>query len=319
MLRLKFPETWINSFEQFLKLGNMTIEKLTSLIFMSVTLLVSCLDCGYRAWTIYSRPVNEFPIADLLTEMGNLVAPTAPTIAGWELLFRRKQWALFFNSFVKLDDNLKRKFGDAHTYKKYKALSRFVYMIGIASIANPIFGALPQQVKDRHHRQYWGSQLLPRSIYDHPVIAVLFIIRLLSITVPMSSQLEIFSSLKILNILHNELSARVLWPIFENTLLAMQVIVHVTMIRFLANVQPSFILTPEIVLGLAMIFQGKCIKAGAKMVVISSQFKKDVRRFGNKFEKKVAKSLHPLRVNIGPFYYYKASTFTSEIPRRHHD
>lgn len=96
---------------------------------------------------------------------------------------------------------------------------------------------------------------------------------------PISTQLEIFSSLKILNILQNEIAAGVLWPTFENGLLAMQVLMHVTIIRFLDNVPPSLVLMAEVVLGFAMIFQGKCIKSGAKMGMISTQFKKVCRYF----------------------------------------
>ncbi|OXA49831.1 hypothetical protein Fcan01_15442 [Folsomia candida] len=321
---MKIPKTWINSFEQLLKYGKMVnsvplrfdgkvqpVEKLTSLIFISVTLFVATLNCGYRAWTIYSRPVNEFPIGDFVTEIGNLVAITATTSLGWELLLKRKQCALFFNSVVQLDYDLKRKFGGGHTSQKYKALSRFLHLLVIFSVCYPIFGGIPQQFKDRHHRQYWGSSLLPRSIYDDPIVAVLCLLKLISITVPISVQLKLFSSLKILNILHNEVAAGVLWPAFENGLLVMQVVEHVLMIRFLDNVHPNSVLISQIVLGLAMVSQGRCIKSGAKMVETSTKFKKTVRRFGNKFEKKVAKSLHPLRVNVGSFYYFKKSTFTT--------
>lgn len=96
----------------------------------------------------------------------------------------------------------------------------------------------------------------------------------LSIILSIPMQLKIFCCFKILNIIQNDIAAPVIWPTFENTLLAMQVIRNVTMIRFLDNVQPSFILMSEIVLGLSMIFQGECMKSGAKMVVISTQFKK---------------------------------------------
>lgn len=87
-------------------------------------------------------------------------------------------------------------------------------------------------------------------------------------------KLKIFSSLKILNILQNEIAAPVLWPTFENTLLAMQVVIHVANIRFLDDLQPGLFFMQEIVLGFTMIFQGKCIKSGAKMGAISTQFKK---------------------------------------------
>ncbi|OXA49850.1 hypothetical protein Fcan01_15557 [Folsomia candida] len=319
MIKTKTQKTWIGNFELLLKCGNMLksvplrfngkvqfVEKSSTLLFIWVILLLGSLDCGYRAWTISSRPMDEFSIYSLINEMGNLVSRTATIIVGWELVFRKKQYAIFLNSLVKLDFDLKRKFGESTTSQKYQDLSRFVYVAVIFSVISPIVGALPQQIKDRHHRQYWGSQLLDRSVYDHTIDQ-----KLLTITVPISIQLEIFSSLKILNIFLNEIAAPVLWPTFENALLAIQVIVHVTIIRFLDNVQPSFILTVEIVLVMAMILQGKCMKSGAKMLVISSQFKKNVRRFGNKFEKKVAKSLHPLRVEVGSFYYFKTSTFTT--------
>ncbi|OXA49321.1 hypothetical protein Fcan01_16012 [Folsomia candida] len=279
--------------------------------------------------------------------MTNLGSRTGIGILGCELLFRRKECAIFLNSVVKLDSDLKGKFiGPGKITQYYKSLSRFVYMLGIVSAFYPIFGPIPKLIKNRHHRQYWGSQLLPRSIYDHTVVSVLFILyevnitfanafavglttsmlycymqltelwletvengKFSSITVPISMKLKIFSSLKILNILQNEIAAPVLWPTFENTLLAMQVVIHVANIRFLDDLQPGLFFMQEIVLGFTMIFQGKCIKSGAKMGAISTQFKKTVRRFGNKFEKKVAKSLHPLRVNVGQFYCFKKSTF----------
>lgn len=48
-----------------------------------------------------------------------------------------------------------------------------------------------------------------------------------------------------------------------------------------------------------------------KLLIIYALLLQNVRRFGNKFEKKVAKSLHPLRVEVGSFYYFKTSTFTT--------
>lgn len=79
----------------------------TTLLFISVTLLVASLDCGYRAWTLYFRPMNEFHIANLVAEMGNFVIRTGSVTLGWELLFRRRQCATFINSVVKLDYGLK--------------------------------------------------------------------------------------------------------------------------------------------------------------------------------------------------------------------
>lgn len=86
-----------------------SIEKWTSLLFISGILLIGSLDCSLRAWTICSRPLDEFPIADLVTEMDNLVGRTCTIALGWELLVRRKQCAIFCNSVIKLDDGLKRK------------------------------------------------------------------------------------------------------------------------------------------------------------------------------------------------------------------
>ncbi|OXA38691.1 hypothetical protein Fcan01_26513 [Folsomia candida] len=354
-------EDWISSFQHLLKRGNalksvplilhgevLHVKELTSLLFIFLTVLVTSLDCTYRAWTIYSRPANEVTLRDLIIELANFVGRAGTNLVAWELLLRREQWSMFFNSVVKLDGNLKRNLGGSRFSPDYKALTRFLYIAAILSASFPIFGTLPQQIRDRHQRRFWGSRLLPRSIYDNPVIAVLFLWyelrlnfvgsfavglagsmiysymqinkiwlsivengKLSSYPLPIRERLELFSSLKILNVLQNETAALFLWPIIEYVLLAGQVCCHVMVFRFLSSVQPSLFLMMEAVIGILMIFQGRCIKSGAEMNAISTQFKNTVTQYGTRFEKKVAKSLHPLRVNVGSFYCYQKSSLTT--------
>ncbi|XP_035709720.1 uncharacterized protein LOC118436225 [Folsomia candida] len=365
MFPIKLQKYWVNSVALLLKYGNfvnsvplkyseidgqfLAVKSLTSLSLMFTTLLVMTLDCTYRVWTIYSRPTQQTSIPDFLVEMTNVIGRSGTGIIGWELFLRRKRCSMFLNSVVKLDANLKRKFGTLHS-SRYKSLARFIVIVAIVSALYPILGTLPQQIKDRHHPQYWGSQFIPRPVYDKPLVALLFILYEVNLTfansfavgltvsilycyihinslwlevvknrkfshqgIPISTRLELFSSLKILNIFNNEMAAGILWPTFQNTLLALQVPSHVTLIRFLPNVQPSFVLMVETALGLTMIFQGRCITSGARMFSISNQFKKDVTQFGSRFEKKVAKSLNSLRVEVGSFYFFKMSTFTTFV------
>ncbi|OXA46180.1 hypothetical protein Fcan01_19127 [Folsomia candida] len=361
ILNKKSSITWIDSFQQLLKRGNalksvplildgevLRVKNLTSLLFIFLTILVTSLDCTYRAWTIYSRPANEGSLRDLILELANFVGRGGTCLVSWELFLRREQWCMFFNSVVKLDENLKKKLSGSRFSPDYKALSRFLYIAAILSSSYPILGTLPQQIRDRHQRRFWGSRLLPRSIYDNPVIAVLFLLyelrlnfvgslaaglagsmvysymqinkiwlsivengKLSSQTLPITQRLELFSSLKILNILQNETAAPFLWPIIEYVLLAGQVCCHVMVFRFLSSVQPSLFLMMEAVIGILVIFQGRCIKSGAEMNDISAQFKKTVTQYGTRFEKKVAKSLHPLRVYVGSFYCYQKSSLTT--------
>ncbi|OXA65178.1 hypothetical protein Fcan01_01134 [Folsomia candida] len=328
MFPIKLQKYWVNSVALLLKYGNfvnsvplkyseidgqfLAVKSLTSLSLMFTTLLVMTLDCTYRVWTIYSRPTQQTSIPDFLVEMTNVIGRSGTGIIGWELFLRRKRCSMFLNSVVKLDANLKRKFGTLHS-SRYKSLARFIVIVAIVSALYPILGTLPQQIKDRHHPQYWGSQFIPRPVYDKPLVALLFILKFSHQGIPISTRLELFSSLKILNIFNNEMAAGILWPTFQNTLLALQVPSHVTLIRFLPNVQPSFVLMVETALGLTMIFQGRCITSGARMFSISNQFKKDVTQFGSRFEKKVAKSLNSLRVEVGSFYFFKMSTFTTFV------
>lgn len=107
------------------------MEKSSTLLFIWVILLLGSLDCGYRAWTISSRPMDEFSIYSLINEMGNLVSRTATIIVGWELVFRKKQYAIFLNSLVKLDFDLKSK--------ELKCLKHNLYNLKVSLHLNQTF------------------------------------------------------------------------------------------------------------------------------------------------------------------------------------
>ncbi|OXA49812.1 hypothetical protein Fcan01_16009 [Folsomia candida] len=147
---MKTQKTWIDRFELLLKFGNMANS--VTLKFERKVQVRAKLGVEYTTKMMFSLPV--FGEVDVLTFYFHHLS------AVWIVVTELGQFILV--RVVKLDYYFKRKFGEAHTSKKYKALSRFVNIVGIVSVVYPILGALPQQIKDRYHRQYWGSQLLPR-------------------------------------------------------------------------------------------------------------------------------------------------------------
>jgi len=57
-----------------------------------------------------------------------------------------------------------------------KSISTFYMFVVILIVLQPLIGPVAQFLNERHSFRYWGSRVLPRSLYDYPPIIAAFVL-----------------------------------------------------------------------------------------------------------------------------------------------
>ncbi|OXA39665.1 hypothetical protein Fcan01_25521 [Folsomia candida] len=98
-----------------------------------------------------------------------------------------------------------------------------------------------------------------------------------------------------------------------NAILICHVTINVMLISMHDSIPRGLLGMLLITLVMFLLFERNCIKACAKMYEESKKFKRIIAASGHLRQRKVARSLRPLKVFVGSYYYFKMSTFMTYV------
>ena len=123
-----------------------------------------------------------------------------------------------------------------------------------------------------------------------------------------------YQTLQILNAMHTNIISRILWPTLFTFLLICQVGGNVVVVVSMHSTIPkSLVIWLLMVLPSFILYEKSAIQSAAEMYEKSLEF---IRLLQSKKEeskefRKSAKTLRPLVVHVGSYYFMKMSTFTT--------
>jgi len=123
-----------------------------------------------------------------------------------------------------------------------------------------------------------------------------------------------FRVLTIQNRLHNEFFRPFLWPIFQYALMVVHVFLNYVLIKSNAWKFPvEFSLMLLLLQPMVLFFEKNCFETAAKLYDLSLQFQLELSQINNRYMQKVKNSLKPLRIEVGPCYFFKMCTFPTFV------
>ncbi|OXA64301.1 hypothetical protein Fcan01_00580 [Folsomia candida] len=345
------PRDWTESFTELLnvayflvslpfvttKEGHLAVtRKSWRIAFLWGMLIVSTIDSFYRAVVCGKVNYKEMKSKDIMQMYIELFSRSGATILSWDIFVKMETHANFVNHIFNMNGRLAAPSvfyqTRAATWRGMRGMDIYIFVAcGPVSYVFPLVGSIGAHLQDRHSPRYWGAMLLPRWMYDSLFgtisyatfelfvvysngYSVFFIMSVgIAFNYSTDRRLELYQGLEILNNVASVCYSRVLWPAGQNTILICHVTINVILISMHDAIPLGLLGMLITTLVMLLLFERNCIKACAEMYEESRKFKRLIAARGHLRQRKVARSLRPLKVFVGSYYYFKMSTFMTYV------